>query len=436
MAKNNDLSQRELEILELVATGASNKEIANSLVISLNTVKVHLKNIYGKLGVNTRTEAALYAIKSNILESHKISAGTSQSDLLVGDRLQVGNYNRIRRSNDWNMSLALVGIMLLAGVGIIILLRADDTTNSRNENATSRVSERLQIRENLPTPRTGLAVANYENQIYAIAGESEFGITGVVERYDPTTDEWGDLPPKPTAVKDVSAEVIGGLIYVPGGLTDSGTPVDVLEVFNPRNGTWSSRAALPLPIGGYSLAEFEGQLYVFGGWNGEEYLSTVFSYNPQTDSWTTLSPMGAPRGYAGAVVASGEIYIIGGFDGETALSSNDVYTPELDYQGGSPWGEAEPLPEPRYAMGIASVADIIHIVGGIGDDTGEFGLQYFPQQDSWQLISAPFQDRWSRMGMIGIESNLFILGGQVNESITDQFYSFQAIYSIVLPIIQ
>ena len=55
------LSDRELEILRLVATGASNKEIAATLVIAEGTVKNHVTNILGKLGVRDRTQAALHA---------------------------------------------------------------------------------------------------------------------------------------------------------------------------------------------------------------------------------------------------------------------------------------------------------------------------------------------------------------------------------------
>src|SRR5258707_15675550 len=63
-----ELSDREHEILRLVATGASNKNIAQQLVISPNTVKVHLRNIFGKIGVATRTEATLYAIRQGLVQ--------------------------------------------------------------------------------------------------------------------------------------------------------------------------------------------------------------------------------------------------------------------------------------------------------------------------------------------------------------------------------
>ncbi len=55
------LSEREQEILALVATGASNKEIAGELFIAEGTVKNHVTNILGKLGVRDRTQAALKA---------------------------------------------------------------------------------------------------------------------------------------------------------------------------------------------------------------------------------------------------------------------------------------------------------------------------------------------------------------------------------------
>jgi LuxR family maltose regulon positive regulatory protein len=55
------LSERELEVLRLIAEGLSNREIAQRLFLALNTVKVHTRNIYGKLGVHNRTQAVMQA---------------------------------------------------------------------------------------------------------------------------------------------------------------------------------------------------------------------------------------------------------------------------------------------------------------------------------------------------------------------------------------
>ncbi len=63
------LSKREIEVLQLIAEGLTNQEIANRLYLSLNTVKVHTRNIYGKLGVHHRTEAVAKARAWGILPS-------------------------------------------------------------------------------------------------------------------------------------------------------------------------------------------------------------------------------------------------------------------------------------------------------------------------------------------------------------------------------
>lgn len=68
-ATKEPLSQREIEVLQLLATGLSNKGIAQTLVIAVSTVKKHLKNIYQKLNVHSRTEAIARARELGILKN-------------------------------------------------------------------------------------------------------------------------------------------------------------------------------------------------------------------------------------------------------------------------------------------------------------------------------------------------------------------------------
>ncbi len=65
---SSSLSDREIEILELVATGATNKNIAKALFLSMRTVEAHIHKIFQKLGVSSRTEAVTQAIRDNIIK--------------------------------------------------------------------------------------------------------------------------------------------------------------------------------------------------------------------------------------------------------------------------------------------------------------------------------------------------------------------------------
>jgi DNA-binding NarL/FixJ family response regulator len=67
------LTEREAAILKRVARGQSNKEIARALFVEERTVKSHVSSILKKLGVKSRTQAALYAVRSNLVTVAELS---------------------------------------------------------------------------------------------------------------------------------------------------------------------------------------------------------------------------------------------------------------------------------------------------------------------------------------------------------------------------
>jgi len=76
------LSRREKDVLEELIKGASNKEIAANLSISPNTVKVHLRNLFTKLGASSRTEAVMLSIQHNVIDTGFIVAPTEDESRL------------------------------------------------------------------------------------------------------------------------------------------------------------------------------------------------------------------------------------------------------------------------------------------------------------------------------------------------------------------
>jgi len=64
---SDQLTGRELEVLRLAAKGKSNRDIARELTISVRTVQTHLSNVFNKMGVGSRTEAVMYALRKGLI---------------------------------------------------------------------------------------------------------------------------------------------------------------------------------------------------------------------------------------------------------------------------------------------------------------------------------------------------------------------------------
>jgi DNA-binding CsgD family transcriptional regulator len=437
MPENNELSERELQILGLVATGASNKEIAQKLYISTNTVKVHLRNIFSKIGVSSRTEAAMYTVNAglfpaSVAEVVPLPALEKSED--IENEPALATPARQRNLN-WR-AIGTLAVVIIGLTGVLIYLGWRLQTLKAAVPAASNEPSRIEVLASMPTPRSGLAVAVFENAIYTIAGQGSSGVTGIVERYNPTDNSWQTLMPKEVPVSDAQAALLGGKIFVPGGRLESGVPTDVLEIFDPRQNRWSRGPSLPEKISGYALAPYEGKLYLFGGWNGKDYLNSVYAFDPEGGSWSVKTSMKIPRAFAGAAVANGKIYVMGGYDGKQAYDLNEVYQPGLDNGSGAPWSQVQPLPERRYGMGITSIAEVIYLIGGQAPGEKEVkSLLYVPQIEEWQPVDFLNKNNLIGLGLASLGVKIYALGGQQEQTPTGQNLSYQAMFLTVFPVL-
>jgi len=313
MSGENPLSGREREILQLVAEGLTNREIAQRLSISPNTVKVHLSNIFEKAGVASRTEATLYAIEHRIVE------------VPGGETVQPASKETLWTYISDHPWVGLISVLLIVTMFSTILITIFNSPQS--EEIDPATLNRWQELTPMPEARVGLTAVAYDNQIYAIAGEGKEGVSGSVFRYDIAEDSWKRLLDKPTPVTDVGGVLIGEEIYIPGGLGADGSPVDVLEIYDPRHNTWSTGAPLPEPLSAYAIAAFEGKLYLFGGWDGKAPVSTTYIYDPKTDIWDEGQSIGFSMFGAMAAVANEKIVIVGGTNGAKLLNNFNAYFP-------------------------------------------------------------------------------------------------------------
>ncbi|MBN1147486.1 MAG: hypothetical protein JXA78_09530 [Anaerolineales bacterium] len=433
MESKNNLSDREIEILCLVAEGASNKEIAQKLYISTNTVKVHLRNIFAKIQVTSRTEAAVYAINEGLVSSKAPPSPEKGVDEESANGAIIEK-EKGRNTTAKRFWVFFVFVLVASGLAIYSLWH-----NSRPEPAdisTTQEEMRWQTKAPMPLARSGLAAVTYDRYVYIIGGKSEGGVTGQVDRYDPVSDTWTKMASKPTAVQEINAVVIGGKIYVPGGRLESDEVTSALEIYDPLQDTWANGAPLPKAVSAYSLAAFEGKMFLFGGWDGSRYLATVYGYDPENDTWNAEFSMPTPRGYSGAAVLGREIFVIGGLDGKGALQTNEMYRPDLSASQTDAWSAVKPIPEPVYAMGVANLGDIMYVVGGEGDLEREYpALAYFERSDEWRIIDKPSTPLGSHLGATVFEVYLYVFGGNIDGVPTPNNMAYQAIYTISFPII-
>ncbi|MEA3339295.1 MAG: LuxR C-terminal-related transcriptional regulator, partial [Chloroflexota bacterium] len=272
------LTDREKEILLLVSTGITNREVAHHLSISVNTVKVHLRNVYTKLGAESRTEATMMAVREGWVAVPETAAVKgAEGESAPPQTPPVAPEPPL----PWTKRAALTGALLLVAASVAVTrprsgteasagagLPPDQSSEQAPPPATETADSSWRELAQMPTRRAYLALAAAGGRIFAIGGQTLDGVTDAVEIYDPAADIWTRGSDKPTPATYVSASVLGTDVYAPGGCDAEGTPTHVVEVYDTLTDSWREAGPLPEPRCAYALAAQGEKLYLFGGWDG------------------------------------------------------------------------------------------------------------------------------------------------------------------------
>ena len=436
------LSEREVEIVQLVATGATNLQIAQELVISVNTVKVHLRNIFAKLGAESRTEATLSAIRQGWVQVGGMVPATEPYTAREIPQAEAPALKPVSRTRRLSLVLALAVLGVLVLLPQIRSVSEDPLMWLTDQNVEVRQpgprssADRWTTKAQMPTPRSRFAQAVYGGRVWVIGGDTPAGPTGVVEAYDPVRDEWERGTAKPVSAANIGAVFIDDRLYIPGGYDAMRQITSTLEIFDLPSNSWTTGEPLPTPLCAYAIAAHDGSAYLFGGWDGTSFTRSAFRYDVRENVWYELSPLSSERGFAAAAVVDGLIYVIGGYNGKTELELCEVYDPDKEGTGESPWSRRASLVKPRGGLAVALVERSIYAIGGGLSETLSFNERYDISEDTWFPFETPFTMQWRTLGASVVDlpsgAMIYTIGGWNGDYLSAN-EQYRAIFRIHIP---
>ena len=443
------LSKRELDVLQAMYNGGSNKEIANELVISPNTVKVHVRNIFTKMGANSRTEAVTMGMEQGLLQGVVVVVD-EPGDATVPPTDEADPHQTIPKPTAEELFAESVfqpeltqpepkpiaaapavpepatssRRLLYLGVGLVLLLAAIGAgafsllQGSAIPQATPEPFVDIELSEHgwfesqsLAEPRSGMALTSVGVTLYQIGGETADGIDNEVFSFDTRNRNWQPLMEKPTAVSRAGAAVAVGQIYVAGGQTSEGSTATV-EVYSPTSDAWRSVASLPRPLAGMLLVASSERLFAFGGDEDGSVSAESFTYDPIEDNWRPLPAMSIARTDAAGAVINGEVMIVGGSDGTTELSSCEIFNIAEET-----WRDCPAMLENRSGARAVSLAGKLYVIGGGASNNVSYGEAFDDTNGTWQVVNVPMlvsSSGWTAPGVAVVETRIYMLGGAID----------------------
>lgn len=431
------LSDRELEVLHCLAEGKSNQEIGASLVISPNTVKVHVRNILTKLGATSRTEAMTLALKQGLVTLAGVAISTPPEETAspvpepqlplppqppAGTMAVPAGTNKQR----W-LLITLAGLLTLGVLAILAWPRPEVVVPAPTESLfieTPIPDSSWLLARPLPAARDQAAMVAVGLKLYLIGGQAPL-INGDVLIYDTQQRRWESGAAKLTAVAEAGAGVLAGEIYLVGGRQANGQATAVVEVYSPLNNAWRLAPALPRPVSGGVIVSDGSYLYLIGGQNGSEVLDTVYRFDPAGQLWESQPPLQQGRVLATGGVVAGQLYVVGGYDGQQTLASCERFDP-----AGEQWLACPPMSQARIAAGATVLLNKLYVIGGSSDPSAEV---YDVSGGLWSEIETPLAN-WLSPAVASVETRIYVVGGSIQGELLAENYVFAPlIYQFFIP---
>ncbi|MCL6511550.1 MAG: DUF1668 domain-containing protein [Anaerolineae bacterium] len=449
------LTERELEVVQLVARGISNKEIAAQLHVSPNTVRVHLRNIFTKLEAQSRTEVTMIAVRNGWVAVPAQAASPLPGDradamapqalapLQPDSRVMLAELATVAVEQisppliqpvpvapnpqpppspaPWQRVASVLTLVVIAVLVVALWQRPSVEAGSTPTdlapadgaaNAMPVVSpfesSRWHLRASIRTARTRPAVAVAKGKIYVIGGEVNRAPSSEVLVYDPQLDSWQEIAGKPTPVMNTQAAVIGDTLYVPGGTTADSMATDRVEALDLKTGEWKVLPPLPRPVTGHAVVAFDDRLYVIGGRTLNGFSNATFAFDVRSGRWLSLAPIPTPRSQLGAAVINERIYAVGGYDGK-----REHTTCEYLQVSSREWFSCAAMTIPRGGFGLAQVGSALYAVGGGLSGFIGFNERYDPNTDKWVPFEMPEprMGDWRHVGIAALPTAFYAIGG-------------------------
>jgi DNA-binding CsgD family transcriptional regulator len=320
------LSEREHQILLLVATGLSNRQIAGQLDISENTVKVHVRNIFAKIGVASRTEASLYAVRQGLID---VPAPPHPAEPLpavepvtpdLGLPLPIPTPTRTPFPLGWRIAVGFaLALSLAVGYGVwaaqpVAPLEAIKPNNDGRWNKLPAVRQ----------PRAHVVLAVVNGDLYALGGGDDALQQRLVERFDSNTQQWQSATPLPFALAQGISWSDGSGVWVIEARGDG-----TIHHWDGVDWRWTATQNAPGQI--TQLVRWQGQWVVLASVDGSAQL---WSYEKE---WSPLTVL-PPDVEAVALVVNAEQLLVVSTDGVVYAYAADKQTWLRDGELGQPWG--------------------------------------------------------------------------------------------------